>query len=86
MITARFTLQGVLQLDQIDMAVFFCYLVKVTCQVYVTVHGHTGQVTFLSFYKVPETHSHVKLVTLYTAQNLMSDKETNVGYRIQNMM
>ena len=42
-----------LQPDQINMAVFFWYLVKVTCPVYIV---YTGRATF---YKVPETHGRV---------------------------
>ena len=41
---------------QLNMAVLFWYLVKVTCPVYDTAHVYAGQVTF---YKVPETHGHV---------------------------
>ena len=35
-----------------NIAVFFWYLVKVTCSVYATVHVYSGQVTF---YQEPET-------------------------------
>ena len=45
-----------LQCDQLNMVVFFFYLVKVTCPVYATVHVYTGYVTFS---RVPEKHGHV---------------------------
>ena len=32
--------------DQLNMAVFFCCLLKMTCKVYVTIYVYTGQVTF----------------------------------------
>ena len=41
----------------------FWYLVKVNNPVYTTVHLLTGQVTY---YKEPETHDHVYLVTMWT--------------------
>ena len=50
------------QPDQINMNVFFWYLVKRDASVRYCTVAYTGQVTF---YKVPETHSHVYLVTLY---------------------
>ena len=55
------------------MAVFFWYLVKVTCPVYATVNVYTGLVTF---YKVPETHGHVKLVTIHKV--ITETKETGL--------
>ena len=51
-----------LQYDQLNMAVFFCYLGKVTSPVSTCTVKYTEQVTF---YKVPEKHGHVYLVTLY---------------------
>ena len=35
----------------------------VKCPVYATVHAYNGQ---FCFYRVPETHGHVKLVNLYS--------------------
>ena len=40
---------------------FSVNLEKVTCQVYTWAVAYTGQVTF---YKIPEKHDHVQLVTL----------------------
>ena len=48
-------------IDQINIAVFFWYLVKSECPVYASIHMYTVQVTL---YKVPEKHGHVYLVTL----------------------
>ena len=60
-----------LQGDQINMSVFFWYDVKSelsTVQGSIYIHSfrvaYTGQWTS-HFYKVPEQHSHVYLVTLY---------------------
>ena len=47
---------------QLNMAVFFFYLEKVTCPVYTCTVTYTGQVTL---YKAQERHDHVSLVTLY---------------------
>ena len=41
---------------QLNMAVFFWYLVKLTCPVYATTHVYTGQVTFS---KVQDNRGHV---------------------------
>ena len=46
----------------IYMAVLFLYLEKSDASVRYSKLAYTGQVTF---YKVPETHGHVYLVTLY---------------------
>ena len=53
-----------LQPNKIKMVVFFLNLEKMTCPVYATLHPYTGKVTF---YKVPESHGHVKLVSLYNS-------------------
>ena len=42
--------------DQLDIAVFCWYLVKVIFTMYTCTLAYTGQVTF---YKVPEKHGHV---------------------------
>ena len=39
-----------------------CTLLKVTCPLYLTVNAYIVKVTF---YKKPEKHGHVELVTLY---------------------
>ena len=49
-----------IQSDKLNMVLFLWFLV--TFSVYTTLHVYTGQVTF---YKVPETHDHVELITLY---------------------
>ena len=56
-----------IQPDQMNMAVYFWYLVKSDLSNirHVTAHTYAGQVTF---YKLPETHGHVELVTLYIRQ------------------
>ena len=46
--------RGRVQPDQINMAGFFWYLVKVTCPVYATVNAYTGH--WLTFYKVLQKH------------------------------
>ena len=45
-----------LQGYQLNMAMFFWHLEKVTCPVYICTVAYTWQVTF---YKVPEKHDHV---------------------------
>ena len=54
--------KSIIQGDQLNMAVFFWYLEKVTCPVYTCTVAYTGQV---NLYKVTEKHGPVKLVTLY---------------------
>ena len=58
--------QCLIQGDQLNMPVFFWYLVKVTYQVYATM-----QVTL---YKVPEKHGHVQLVTLQFLLYILSQE------------
>ena len=48
------------------------YLEKVTCPVFVCTVAYTEQVTF---YKVPETQSHIYLVGLYETLTLEVDVE-----------
>ena len=50
-----------IQPDQINMVVFFWYLVKIDCTVYTIVHAYIGQIIF---YKVLKQHGHIYLVTL----------------------
>ena len=53
-----------------------------TCPVYVTVHMHTEQVTF---YKVPEKHRHVLLVTLYLKVGEDVKKKWHSGMGLSNL-
>ena len=68
-----------LQSDQINMAVFFWYLVKSDAIVRNCTVANTEQVTF---YKVSEKHDHVNLVTLYVVY--ICDKRKYIIMRGKN--
>ena len=57
------------------MAVFFWYVVKVTCTVYTCTVAYTGQVTF---YKVPENMA-IFIWSVYTIIHVYSGLKRNTG-------
>ena len=62
-----------IQGDQIDMAVFFLYLVKCDATIRYCTVAYSGQDNFS---KVPEKQGHVKLVTLYlTCRKTVNDRK-----------